>query len=75
MKEKSSVVKSKEESVKYDNIQFHLEANISKDQKVMAVDCCLINNQRLKADPLNTSNLYHNFVSINTHRSRSKMIA
>ena len=31
VREKSGVVKPKEESVKYDDIQFHLEANISKD--------------------------------------------
>ena len=31
VKEKSSAVKSKEETVKYNDIQSHLEANISED--------------------------------------------
>ena len=46
VKEKSSAVKSKEGTVKYDDIPSHLEANMSKDQKVMAVDCYLNNDQR-----------------------------
>ena len=41
VKEKSSTAKSKEGTVKYDDIQSHLEANMSEEQKVMAVDCCL----------------------------------
>ena len=72
VKEKSSTVISKEGTVKYDDIQSHLEANMSDEQKVMAVDCCLNHDQRLKADPLNTLNLCHNFASTNAHGSRSE---
>ena len=72
VREKSSTIKSKERTVKYNNIQSHLEANISEDQKVMAVDCYLNNVQRLKADLLNTLDLYHKFVSTNAHGSRSE---
>ena len=37
-----------------------------------AVDCCLNRDERLKADPLNTLNLHHNFVCTNAHVSRSE---
>ena len=48
---------------------------MSEELKVMAVDCCLNHDPQFKADPLNTLNLYHNFVSTNAHGSRSEMIA
>ena len=71
-KEKSSLIKSKGGSCVYDDVQSHLEENMSEEQKVMAIDCCLNHDQPFKADPLDTLNLYHNFVSTNAHGSRSE---
>ena len=55
-----------------DEVHSQLEANMTDEQKAKTVDCCLNHDERLKADPLSTHNLHHNFVSTYAHGSRSE---